>query len=709
KSRKILLQKFTIYETNDKFFIIGSNNRETMFRILEIDLTGPIDELNIMETSNSKSADNLGPNAPKKKGFLIKKLSGYGLLGFIKFTKNYYLHVITERSKIGVLGGHFIYKIDNTELIPLVSSEKNLFLKSKFDNNEDKKTFEDEIKFLQIFKNFNLNSNFYFRNTENDNKNNLNNTKNNPNNTNKSQTNNTNDNDNEDDFMGQYNEMFVWNASLLKPIIKIYNRTFDWFQPIIYGFFNQSNISILNKRHYVTIIARRSHHFAGARFLKRGVNDKGHVANEIETEQIVSNMLTTSFNDNSKGFYMNPNYTSFVQHRGSIPLYWSQDIISTKTNLNKIAKPPITMKFVDPYYTSSALHFDDLFKRYGPKVLILNLIKQKEKMPRESKLGDEFESCIDFLNKDLSDEYKIDYVAWDMSKASKVDDHGQNVLEFLEKYSDKVLKQTGFFQNGYKLDKKEHDNIQVGICRTNCVDCLDRTNAAQFVIAKKALGYQLKSLGIIENVYLEYDSDAVNLLTSIYHDHGNVIALQYGGSNLVNTMETYRKINQWSSKKNDLIEGVKRFYSNSFIDSTRQDTINLFLGNYTFEKLGRKIYLWDLTNDYFLHNNYYLDFLNIRDKKININNSNSVITNKISYNYWWNFKNILYWENLKYPPIKIDSQIDLVTKYIQENYYIEKLISYPNVSLDSYWNEYYVPKELTSFKSLFEFNMRSSL
>jgi hypothetical protein len=37
----------------------------------------------------------------------------------------------------------------------------------------------------------------------------------------------------------------------------------------------------------LTLLARRSRHFAGTRFKKRGLNDQGKVANEVETEQIV--------------------------------------------------------------------------------------------------------------------------------------------------------------------------------------------------------------------------------------------------------------------------------------------------------------------------------------------------------------------------------------------------------------------------------------
>lgn len=63
--------------------------------------------------------------------------------------------------------------------------------------------------------------------------------------------------------------------------------------------------------------------------------------------------------------------------------------------------------------------------------------------------------------------------------------------------------------------------LQNGICRTNCVDCLDRTNAAQFVFGKRALGHQLYALGVVDNPNLAFDSVAVNMLTEMYHDHGD--------------------------------------------------------------------------------------------------------------------------------------------------------------------------------------------
>ena len=55
---------------------------------------------------------------------------------------------------------------------------------------------------------------------------------------------------------------------------------------LLFRFVGQSNICVYGKPLYVTLIARRSNKFAGTRFLKRGANDEGYVANDVETEQI---------------------------------------------------------------------------------------------------------------------------------------------------------------------------------------------------------------------------------------------------------------------------------------------------------------------------------------------------------------------------------------------------------------------------------------
>ena len=65
------------------------------------------------------------------------------------------------------------------------------------------------------------------------------------------------------------------------------------------------------------------------------------------------------------------------------------------------------------------------------------------------------------------------------------------------------------------MARREEPLLQHGVLRVNCVDCLDRTNAAQFAIAKRAFGHQLYALGLIETPHLPFACDAVDVLTEV--------------------------------------------------------------------------------------------------------------------------------------------------------------------------------------------------
>lgn len=211
--------------------------------------------------------------------------------------------------------------------------------------------------------------------------------------------------------------------------------------------------------------------------------------------------------------------------------------------------------------------------------------------------------------------------------------------------------------------------MQQGILRTNCIDCLDRTNAAQFVVGKCALGQQLYALGVIPEPTVPFDSDAVNIFNAMYHDHGDTIALQYGGSHLVNTMETYRKMSAWTSHSRDMIESIKRYYSNSFTDAEKQDAINLFLGNF-IPKVSRQN-LWDLPTDFYLHNNHPT-----RREAVQ------------SYVKWWDHS--------------VVDKNDLSGSFNKE-------VLKCNVQKDlKQFEEYYNPKRYTSINALYSFQMIST-
>ncbi|KAL3960499.1 hypothetical protein ACCO45_005616 [Purpureocillium lilacinum] len=629
------MHKFSLYETASRYYVVGVDVSEKKYRILKIDRTTEGAELNMTDDKIVYSLKEMNllldtiDDGNRGTGGIRLRCTTWGLLGFIKFTGPYYMLLITKKSTVAMVGGHYIYQIEGTELIPLTPG------RSKPDPRNT-----EEQRFLGILNNLDLTKSFYYSYSYDV--------------TRTLQYNVTRERaalakgtlpPSDQDF----NAMFVWNDYLLQPAVASLRDPYDWCRPIIHGYIDQAALSIYGRTAHITVIARRSRYFAGARFLKRGANDLGYVANDVETEQIVAESLTTSFHAPGPRLYCSPQYTSYVQHRGSIPLYWTQD------STGVTPKPPIELNLVDPFYGAAALHFDNLFERYGAPIYVVNLIKAKERQPRESK---------------LLEEKKIIHKAWDMSRASKV--RGGDVIGNLELIAESVLSTTGFFQNG---DGRTNPmTVQNGVARTNCIDCLDRTNAAQFVIGKRALGHQLHALGILDDTTVEYDTDAVNLFTHMWHDHGDTIAVQYGGSQLVNTMETYRKINQWTSHSRDMIESFKRYYNNSFLDSQRQEAYNLFLGNYIFTQ-GQPM-LWDLATDYYLHHADPKDWSAAK---------------QVRYINWYTLSHL---HDRAVPPrLPVRGPI----------------ASHPVDFFDDYWLEYYRPATLSSFPKMFAYKMNSTI
>lgn len=72
--------------------------------------------------------------------------------------------------------------------------------------------------------------------------------------------------------------------------------------------------------------------------------------------------------------------------------------------------------------------------------------------------------------------------------------------------------------------------LQKGVLRTNCIDCLDRTNVAQYAYGLIALGHQLHALGFIDVPKIDQDSPLADELMCFYERMGDTLSLQYGGS-----------------------------------------------------------------------------------------------------------------------------------------------------------------------------------
>jgi len=108
----------------------------------------------------------------------------------------------------------------------------------------------------------------------------------------------------------------MWNYFLVREFYSHLKRH-KWVMPVIHGYVEQRGFVESGNKFSFVLITRRSRIFAGTRYLRRGINHEGYVANWLEVEQIVYR------HTNSLGDTL-PMMSSFVQVRGSIPFFWTQ-------------------------------------------------------------------------------------------------------------------------------------------------------------------------------------------------------------------------------------------------------------------------------------------------------------------------------------------------------------------------------------------------
>ena len=128
------VQRIVLYETRSHFYLVGSNESQSKFRVLKVDRSEPKhlqllddgiiyerqeirDLLHMIEVGNrSKIGQKIGSG-------LNKTTSAYGLVGFVRFLEGYYLILITSRRKTGIIGHHSVYKIENTATVYIPNDE----------------------------------------------------------------------------------------------------------------------------------------------------------------------------------------------------------------------------------------------------------------------------------------------------------------------------------------------------------------------------------------------------------------------------------------------------------------------------------------------------------------------------------------------------------------------------------------------------------
>ncbi|KAF3493589.1 hypothetical protein DY000_02055953 [Brassica cretica] len=314
---------------------------------------------------------------------------------------------------------------------------------------------------------------------------------------------------------------FLWNNYMLEVLID--NKLDQFLLPVIQG-------NIL---------------FISTRMWRRGADADGYVANFVETEQIVQ---------------MNGYTSSFVQVRGSMPFMWEQIVDLTYKPKFEIVQPEEATRIAER-------HFLDLSKKYG-SVLAVDLVN---KHGGEGRLSEKFASVMQHITGD-----EIRYLHFDFHQICG-HIHFER-LSILYEQIEGFLEQNGYFLLNEKGDKMKE---QLGVVRTNCIDCLDRTNVTQSMIGRKMLELQLRRIGVFgaeETISSHPNFDEGYKI--LWANHGDDVSIQYSGTPALKgdfvryghrTAQGVLK-DGWSS--------LRRYYLNNFADGTKQDAIDLLQGHY---------------------------------------------------------------------------------------------------------------------------------
>ena len=747
-------QIYHVYETYSRIYVFaveGGDERKggETYRLLKLDRDDSLQSLQAIIDEDGYSysrreVDDIIDTveaASKPDGGILSVTIASVILGFVRFLQGYYIILGTQKRLEGSIAGHQVYSLENVTMMP-VWKEKKKPAKETFFGRLKQQVAEfrvvptpleiAEARYLHTFSNgansMDFTKEFYFSHSYDL--------------THSVQSNFLRGGEGRDGPEDRY----VWNIFLLEEF-KNCLKNQAWVVPFIYGSFEQKRSRLFGREFRLTLIGRRSRHFAGTRYLKRGVTETGKVANEVDVEQILEDISEGRIN-------------SHVQNRGSIPVFWTQKTSATDP------KPAIILPQSkgaedlplpnDTFFRATRLHFADMVTRYSSPIVCCNLIRLHEKKKREVLVGTRFRDAIDSLNATAPPRDRVEYIELDY-KALQQSGNGHYHLDALNEVADQSLLRTGYFSynsrrstplddlrkresldasryfhgtmNATKADELLHqrsagtflfwnyqeelvvsavsdddytvnhtvlwrdgidgmyvldsgkrvktmegilqnlpeltigllnskfahrfieeplhvfleraaspvgaspndaDNLvstQHGVLRVNCIDCLDRTNVAQYCMGSRVLGKQLWAMGVdmraketLGDLSLNHQSQFVVMLMFMYEKLGDRLAMQYGGS------QAHKKVTgqqpKSSAKKNtkaaEVLTSVQRYYSNSFTDKQKQDSINLVLGIFrpsfhTSEKYIKSIVgqdgglknIWDRDGDYYLHNCAY--------------------------------------------------------------------------------------------------------
>eukprot|EP01017_Pseudomicrothorax_dubius_P036224 TRINITY_DN5169_c0_g1_i2.p1 TRINITY_DN5169_c0_g1~~TRINITY_DN5169_c0_g1_i2.p1 ORF type:complete len:522 (+),score=125.56 TRINITY_DN5169_c0_g1_i2:180-1745(+) len=356
----------------------------------------------------------------------------------------------------------------------------------------------------------------------------------------------------------QMRSEYFFNEALLHSIIALNVK--NWVLPVISGVIEESHGLLKNKEYDLLVISRREKSRSGMRFISRGLDQNGNASNFAETEQI--------FIINE---YVEARVFSFTQIRGSIPLDWHQ-----KPNLQW--EPPVLLRTEREKNVELARkHLDHLAKNYSQIVLISLIDKKKN----QKIIGEELTYAINRIQNP-----KIQYIWFDFHHECRKGKY-QNLSKLVDCIGE-TMNNIGYSE--YVIQKNKGDQVstikqQKGTYRTNCMDCLDRTNVVQSVLSRLVLQKFLTDIGAFDaasknatEVFRRFDGQLEDQFRSQWTRNANVLSLLYTGTGALKTDFTQTGKRTKKGALEDGKRSLTRYVLNNFYDGHNQNAIDFLLG-----------------------------------------------------------------------------------------------------------------------------------
>ncbi|KAK7058336.1 Phosphoinositide phosphatase sac1 [Paramarasmius palmivorus] len=520
---KPIHQRFNLYsDANDAYIFVPIGESVAAQSLTIHRNTGDI-VLNPPQTTHPYNARRSGKSV-------------YGIMGIISLTLSEYVVIITGRESLGNVMGHDIYRASDFDILPL-NPNVNVY----------NPPHPVEAHLLALLRSH-LNGGVFIFSYGWDM-------------TRRLQAQHASQEKDMDRALWEAaDDRFFWNRFMQTRLIESSAKQdlSGYILPVIYGTFDIRPIFMHGTRMELCLISRRSRFRPGTRYFRRGIDHEGHVANFNESEQILlvenQNVLgsTRSLNDYAHKF-------SFVQIRGSVPLFWAEiNTLRYKPDLQimELSNTPDVVK----------MHLLEQNAIYGLQTLV-NLVNHKG---YERPVKEAYERHVEQLNLP-----QVRYQYFDFHTECK-NMRWDRISILIDKVQDDLQKY-GYFH--VSAEQPTPVKQQAGVVRTNCMDNLDRTNVVQAALAKYTLSKQLQEIGVIPKDKGVDDFEALSKdFREMWANHADSISKAYAGSGALKSDFTRTNKRTQKGLLEDGVKSVLRYLKNNHFDGARQDAFDLVTG-----------------------------------------------------------------------------------------------------------------------------------